>query len=189
MVRLDRERLAGLVEVDEAYLGGTEAGVSGRELVRKCLIAVVVELHGEAVGRIRLRHVPDASGRSWGGFVRDCVEPGSEVHTDGWSGYAGLERAGYRHRVTPTRGDAEITQAECPHVHLVISLMKRWLMGTHHGSVSSKHLQLYLDEFTFRFNRRKSRHVGKIFYRLAEQLISHRSVTYKELVARSQSSH
>ena len=177
MVRLDRERVAGLVEVDEADLGGAEAGVSGRELVRKCLIAVAVEWRGEAVGRIRLRHVPDASGRSLGGFVRDCVEPGSEVHTDGWSGYAGLERADYRHRVTPTRGDAQITQAEFPHVHLVISLMKRWLMGEHHGSVSSKHLQLYLDEFTFRFNRRKSR------------LISHRSVTCKELVARSQSSH
>ena len=87
---------------------------------------VAVELHGDEVGRIRLRHVADASLRSLGEFVRDCVEEGSEVHTDGWSGYAGLERAGYRHQLTPTKADAAITPAELPHVHLVVALLKRW---------------------------------------------------------------
>ena len=185
MVRLDRERLQGEVEIDETYLGGAEAGVRGRQLARKSLVVVAVELDGDAMGRIRLRHIADASASSLGEFVRDCVEPGSTVHTDGWKGYAGLQRAGYVHRVSLTHADPALTEAEFPHVHLVISLLKRWLLGTHHGSVGSKHLQGYLDEFTFRFNRRKSRHVGKIFYRLAEQLISHEPVTYDELINRS----
>ena len=129
----------------------------------KCLIVVAVELDGDRVGRIRLRYVADASGQSPAQFVSDCVEPGSTVRTDGWRGYARLERAGFKHRVTPTRGDTEITQAQFPHRHLVISLLKRSLLGTLHGSVGSKHLQLYLDEFTFRFHRRRSRHVGPIF--------------------------
>ena len=185
MVRVGRERLAGLVEIDEAYVGGEEEGVRGRQLERKCLVVVAVELDGDSVGRIRLRHVPDASGESLGGFVRDRVEPGSTVHTDGWKGYVGLQAAGYRHEVTVTQSDAEIIEAEFPHVHLVISLLKRWLTGTHHGSVGAKHLQLYLDEFTFRFNRRKSRYVGKIFYRLAEQVNLLPTTTYKELIDRT----
>ena len=184
MVRLDRERLEGTVEVDETYVGGSEEGVRGRQLVSKCLVLVAVELDGDRMGRIRLRHIADASGRSLGGFIRDCVEPGSTVHTDGWRGYTGLEWAGYVHQVTPTRGDDAITAAEFPHVHLVVSLLKRWLTGTHQVGVGSKHLQLYLDEFTFRFNRRKSRHVGKIFYRLVEQLMLHQTSTYEGLKAR-----
>ena len=184
MVRLDRERLEGTVEVDETYGGGSEEGVRGRQLASKCLVVVAVELDGDRMGRIRLRHIADASGRSLGEFIGDSVEPGSTVHTDGWRGYAGLERAGYVHRVTPTRGDDAVTAAEFPHVHLVVSLLKRWLTGTHQGGVGSKHLQLYLDEFTFRFNRRKSRHVGKIFYRLAEQLMLRQTTTYKGLKAR-----
>ncbi len=189
MVRLNRKRLKGLVEVDEAYVGGQEEGVSGCRLVNKCLVLVAVELDGDRMGRIRMRHVGDASARSLRGFVGDSVEPGSTVHTDGWSGYAGLERAGYVHQVTPTRGDEEITAAEFPHVHLVISLLKRWLAGTHQGGVGSKHLQGYLDEFAFRFNRRKSRHVGKIFFRLAEQLVLHETTTYKGLMAREDPHH
>ena len=104
MVRLDRERLHSEVQMDETYLGGTEAGVRGRQLARKCLVVVAVELDGEAVGRIRLHHLTEATGGSLGGFVRDNVEPGSTVHTDGWKGYATLERAGYAHRVSVTHG-------------------------------------------------------------------------------------
>lgn len=185
MVRLERERLQGEVEIDETYLGGAEAGVRGRQLARKCLVVIAVELQGDTVGRIRLRHLADASADGLGEFVGDCVEPGSTVHTDGWKGYAGLTRAGYVHRISVTHGDPAIAEAEFPHVHLVISLLKRWLLGTHHGSIGSQHLQGYLDEFTFRFNRRKSRYVGKIFYRLLEQVISHQAVTYKALIAKS----
>ena len=112
MVRLGRERLEGTVAIDEAYLGEAESGVRGRQLAGRCLVAV--ELHGGAMGRIRLRHVADAPGSSLGEFVRDCVGPGSEGHTDGWRGYSSLQRDGHRRRAAVTRGDAESTQAESP---------------------------------------------------------------------------
>ena len=177
MVRLERERLTGMVEVDETYVGGAEEDVRGRQLVSKCVVLVAVESEGERMGRIRLRHVADASGGSLGEFVRDRVEPGSTVHTDCWRGYTRLERAGYVHRATLTHRDAAVTVAEFSHVHCVTSLLKRWLTGTQQGGVGPKHLQGYLDEFVF--NRRKSRYVGKIFYRLAEQLVLPEAMTYE----------
>lgn len=182
MVRVGREPLRGSVEVDETYLGGKEAGVRGRQLVGKALVVVAVELDGRKMGRVRLRHVPDASSDSLIGFVKACVEAKATVHTDGWKGYAGLSKAGYSHRVTHTRGDGELAVDVFPHVHLIASLLKRWLGATHQGKVSPKHLQGYLDEFSFRFNRRRSRHIGKIFHRLAEQLFLRRASTYREII-------
>lgn len=182
MVRIGREKLRGSLEVDETYIGGEEKGVPGRKLVGKALVAVAVELDGRKVGRVRLRHVPNGSGKSLVGFVRDCAEKGVSVHTDGWSGYNGLRKAGFRHRVTHTAGDDELAVEVFPHVHLAASLLKRWLGATHQGRVSHKHLQGYLDEFSFRFNRRKSRHVGKIFHRLCEQLVLRQAQTYGEII-------
>lgn len=181
MVRIGREQLHGSVEADETYLGGEEEGVSGRKLVNKALIAIAVELDGRKVGRVRLRHVPDGSKKSLGGFIGDSVEPGSAVHTDGWAGYNGLKKVGYKHRVTHTAGDENLAVEVFPHVHLVASLLKRWLGATHQGRVGHKHLQAYLDEFSFRFNRRRSLHVGKIFHRLVEQLVLRSAPTYKEI--------
>ncbi len=183
MVRLGRESLRGEVEVDETFLGASESGVYGRQLVGKALVVIAVELAGAKVGRVRLRHVPDSSASSLVDFVVDCVEAGTRVHTDGWNGYIGLTKAGYVHRVTPTKGDGDFAVDAFPHVHLVASLLKRWLGATHQGNVSPKHLQSYLDEFAFRFNRRRSRHVGKIFHRLAEQLFLRQGQTYQQIIA------
>jgi transposase-like protein len=181
MVRIGRERLTGCVEADETYVGGEEKGVPGRKLVRKALVAIAVELDGRKLGRARLRHVPDGSRKSLGGFIADSVEPGSRVHTDGWAGYGGLAEAGFRHRVTNTAGDESLAVEVFPHVHLVASLLKRWLGATHQGRVEHKHLQVYLDEFAFRFNRRRSQHIGKIFHRLVEQLVLRQSPTYRNI--------
>jgi transposase-like protein len=132
--------------------------------------------------RIRMRHVSDASAESLMPFIEEAIEPGSVVHTDGWIGYDPLERKGYGHRVTFLKGQKESASELLPRVHLVASLLKRWLLGTHQGAVSREHLDYYLDEFTFRFNRRNSRSRGKLFLRLAEQAVAVGPATYKSMV-------
>ena len=182
MVRPGRDRLAGRVEVDETFVGGLEDGISGRGAVKKVLIAVAAEDVGRGIGRIRLRRVPNASANSLQGFIDDVVEPGSQVHTDGWVGYDRVEAHGYRHRITFISDHPEPANKLLPRVHLVVSLLKRWLLGTHQGAVSPAHLDYYLDEFTFRFNRRRSRYRGKLFHRLAQQAVQVPPVPYKDLV-------
>ena len=182
MVRPGRDRLAGSVEVDETYLGGLEEGVRGRQTEKKALIVVAAQEEGRGVGRIRLRQIADASAESLIPFVQDSVEPGSVIHTDGWLGYEPLDKKGYRHAVTFLRGQEESPSELMPRVHLVVSLLKRWLIGTHQGAVSHKHLDYYLDEFTFRFNRRRSRSRGKLFFRLAQQAVSIEPVPYAKIV-------
>jgi len=182
MVRPGRERLAGTVEVDETFLGGLEEGVRGRETEKKALIVVAAQEERRGVGRIRLRRIPDASAGSLIPFIEDSVEPGSVIHTDGWLGYEPLEKTGYQHAVTYLRGREESPSELMPRVHLVVSLLKRWLIGTHQGAVSHKHLDYYLDEFTFRFNRRRSRSRGKLFYRLVQQAVAVEPVTYASIV-------
>ena len=183
MIRPGREQLLGTVEVDESYLGGVEVGVRGRQTETKALIVVAAEEDGNGIGRIRLRHIPDASASSLLPFVQNSVETGSTVHTDGWLGYLPLEANGYRHRITYLKGRKEHASELLPRVHQVISLLKRWLLGTHQGAVRAEHLQDYLDEFTFRFNRRRSRSRGKLFYRLVQQSVALEPTTYKEIVA------
>jgi transposase-like protein len=182
MVRPGRERLAGTVEVDETFLGGLEEGVRGRGTEKKALIVVAAQEEGRGVGRIRLRRIPDASAGSLIPFIEDSVEPGSVIHTDGWLGYEPLEKKGYRHAVTYLRGREESPSELMPRVHLVVSLLKRWLIGTHQGAVSHKHLDYYLDEFTFRFNRRRSRSRGKLFFRLVQQAVAVEPTTYASIV-------
>jgi transposase-like protein/predicted RNA-binding Zn-ribbon protein involved in translation (DUF1610 family) len=183
MVRPGRDRLTGQVEVDEAYIGGVHAGRTGRQTDTKALVAVAVQVEAhQRLGRIRLRRLLDASGESLTGFVQDAVEPGSLVHTDGWMGYQPLKRHGYRHRTTFLQGQATSPSQLLPHVHRVISLLKRWLVGTHHGAVTHEHLDYYLDEFTFRFNRRRSRSRGMLFFRLAQQAVAVDPAPYESLV-------
>ena len=137
---------------------------------------------GPGVGRIRLRRIPNATADSLQAFVQDAVAPGSLLHTDGLLSYDRLEKYGYRHRITFVKGRKESPSVLLPHVHQVISLLKRWLLGTHHGAVSRAHLDYYLDEFTFRFNRRTARHRGKLFYRLVQQAVTVDPTPYAALV-------
>jgi transposase-like protein len=182
MVRPGRDRLSGRVEVDETYWGSEEEGVHGRETESKALIVIAAQEDRQGIGRIRMRRIPDASAESLMPFVEEAIEPGSIVHTDGWTGYLPLKGKGYRHRVTFLKGQRESASQLMPRVHKVASLLKRWLLGTHQGAVSREHLDYYLDEFTFRFNRRNSRSRGKLFLRLAEQAVAVAPATYKSMV-------
>lgn len=182
MVRPGRDLLTGQVEVDEAYVGGEEEGLPGRLNLKKALIVVAVEADGPGIGRIRMRQVIDASGESLVPFVKDSVVRGSLIHTDGWSGYSLLTGEGYDHEVTVLRRKKKSASELLPRVHLVVSLLKRWLLGTHQGAVSRKHLDYYLDEFTFRFNRRRSKSRGKLFFRLAQQAMAVEPITYDRIV-------
>jgi transposase-like protein/ribosomal protein L37AE/L43A len=183
MIRPGRERLSGLVEVDETYLGSLEEGQRGRPSAgKKALIAVAAEEAGRGIGRIRLRRIRDASATSLCPFVQDTVEPGSQVRTDGWVGYDGLAAMGYRHKVSIIAKRKKRADELLPHVHRVASLLKRWLMGTHQGAVSHDHLDYYLDEFTFRFNRRTSSSRGKLFYRLVQQAAQATPQPYSAIV-------
>lgn len=168
MVRPGRDRLQGTVEVDEAYWGGEEPGRIGRNAVDKALIIVAAEEDGAGIGRVRLRRIPAADRVELHGFIADVIEPGSTVRTDGLQAYRQLQ--GYFHDRHIQRKVAD-DEHLLPRVHRVISLLKRWLLGTHQGAVAHEYLDYYLDEFTFRFNRRKSASRGKLFYRLAQQAV------------------
>ena len=171
MVRPGRDRLGGIVEVDETYVGGKDEGAFGRSLGRKAIVAIAAEEDGDRIGRIRLKRLPDASAASLEGFILAAVEPGSGVRTDGWPSYSKLRARGYRHEAIVTGKDAATLDRAFPRVHRVAALLKRWLLGTHQGAVEHAYLDYYLDEFTFRFNRRTSRSRGKLFYRLVQQAV------------------
>lgn len=177
MVRPGRELLSGKVEVDECFIGAPEEELRGRGKVDKALVVVAVEENGVGIGRIRFRQIPDASAATLNSFLLDSVELGSAVRTDGWRGYQKVDSIGYEHEVIVLKSKKEEASELLPRVPLVISLLKRWLMGTHQGAVSHKHLDYYLDEFTFRFNRRKSMNRGKLFYRLVQQAVAIEPVT------------
>ena len=132
--------------------------------------------------RIRMQVIPDASGGSLCSFIESSVEPGSTIHTDGWQAYASIVKKGYTHEVSPIRARPREASKLLPHVHRVASLLKRWLLGTHQGAVEPQHLPYYLDEFTFRFNRRTSQSRGKLFYRLMQQAVATEPITYAALV-------
>ena len=175
MVRPGRDRLSGTVEVDEVYIGGVKKGKRGRGADGKALVLVAAEKAGRRIGRIRLHRVDDASSVSLIPAVKMCVEPRSLVRTDGWSGYLPLSSQNYVHNVI--RKDVDIGYNLLPLVNRVASLLKRWLLGTHQGAVRMSHLDYYLDEYTFRFNRRTSKSRGKLFYRLLEQAVKIEPVT------------
>jgi transposase-like protein len=190
MVAPGRQPLAARVEADETYVGGARPGRSGRGAAGKTRVAGAIEsgrgqARGRRLGRLRLAVVPDVSARSLEGFLATAVAPPTTVATDGWSGYSGLAAAGYDHQplnLSATWGDAAL---RLPAIHLVFGLAKRWLLGTHHGAVSSKHLPAYLDEFVFRLNRRTARRITHGFARLIEHAVQIQPTTYNTLVAKS----
>lgn len=183
MVRPGRERLCGRVEVDETYVGGEEAGVQGRETQEKSIVAIAVEIkQPKGFGRVRLARVADVSASSLVPFVEANVEPGQEVLSDGWSGYRPLAVHGYTHTRTILSASGDPAHVAMPAVHRVASLLKRWLLGTHQGAVSPDHLNAYLGEFAFRFNRRSCRHRGLLFYRLLEQAVVTDPLSYHQFV-------
>jgi transposase-like protein len=188
LVRPGRERLGGRVEVDETYIGGQEAGLAGGPARgKKVLTGIAVEVREpKGLGRCRMAPLADASAESLHAFLTDHVQPGAVVITDGWSGYTGLEQLGYVHDRRSQRGAR--ARGEDPHellpaVHRVASLAKRWLLGTHQGSIKAAHLPSYLHEFVFRFNRRHSRSRGMVFYRVLELAVAHQPVRYRDLIA------
>jgi len=188
MVRPDRDRLEGPVEVDEVTVGGIEEGLGGRQRNSKSLIVVGAEMRGRGIGRVRMRRVEAADDARLGGFISDIVVPGAVVHTDAWSGYSGVTQRGYDHRPRNISAHGRGRQGAVellPRVHLVASLLKRWLAGTHQGAVSPEHLDYYLDEFCFRFNRRRARRRGLLFLRLLENAVRIDPLTYDAIVDRT----
>jgi len=191
LVRPGRERLTGMVEVDETFIGGEEAGLrGGRARGKKVLTGIAVEVTPpKGMGRCRMAPLADASAASLHAFVTDHIEPGATVITDAWQGYRGLEELGYLHNRRSQRAARARGQDPgelLPAVHRVASLAKRWLLGTHQGSVEPAHLPSYLNEFVFRFNRRRSRSRGLVFYRVLQLAIAHDPVRYRDLVANPQ---
>lgn len=181
MVRPGRDRLDGEVEVDETYVGGTEPGMMGRQTAKKSIVVIAAEVRGRGMGRIRMARANDASGESLVSFIQAAVSGGTIVRTDGWQAYGGIVELGYDHRPRNISAGGDPAHVVMPRVHRVAALLDRWWLGTHQGAISSAHLDYYLDEFTFRFNRRQSRARGLLFYRLLQQGLELDPVPYKRL--------
>jgi transposase-like protein len=192
MIRPDRDKLSGIVEVDETYIGGMEigSGKQGRGAETKTLVVVATECIGKKIGRVRFRCIDAATAENLIPFIHDNVTEGSMVITDGWKGYKPLplkkegQEGGYIHVVKTISGSNNQAHELLPHVHLVDSLVKRWLNGTHQGKVSPKYLPYYLDEYAFRFNRKLSTYRGKLFYRLIQQAIEVGPVVKNDIVGK-----
>ena len=182
LVRPGRELLHGRVEVDETFIGGEEPGLrGGRTKGKKALVAIAVErIEPRGYGRCRMSWIPDASGDSLRSFLIDSVQEGATVITDGWQGYRPATWRLYTHERIAVR-DAKASDL-LPGVHRIASLAQRWLLGTHKGAVDEAHLTSYLDEFVFRFNRRRSRSRGMLFYRVLELAVTHDPVRYRDLI-------
>jgi len=180
MVRSGRDRLSGIIEADETFIGGEKHdGKLGRGSSGKSLVLIMAQREGKKFGRIRLKRIPNASGQILEKAIPEAIEPGSLIKTDAWRGYSGLDKLGYNHKIIRT--DENIGENLLPGCNLIASLLKRWLNGTLQGAVAHEHLSYYLDEYTFRFNRRTSSFRGKLFYRLLQQAVITEVTTYDKI--------
>lgn len=170
-----RQKLSGTIEVDETLVGGKKTGKRGRGAEGKTLVVITIEILEKGTGRIRVAKVASATKKNLLSFIVDNIEKGSTIVTDGLNSYKTLPDAGYRHIIE--RGVVKYPDEKIlPNAHRVASLLKRWLLGTHQNFTSSKRLPLYLDEFVFRYNRRKSKSRGLLFKRIIEQAVCHEPV-------------
>jgi len=182
MVRSEREKLSGFVEIDESLVGGVDHGGKRGRGSDKAIVVIAVEIkEPKGYGRIRMRHIPKASGNSLVPFVCDVVSSGATIQTDGWNGYNDLQQKGYVHQKKIISASDDPAHVSMPSVHRIASLLKRWILGTHQGAVRVEHLQSYLEEFTFRFNRRTSQSCGLVFRRLLEQAVVTDPIIEKEI--------
>jgi len=188
MVRPDREFLHGKVEVDETYLALTDrrapiSAVGRQSNTTKARVVIAVEmLQPKGFGRIRIRQIANGDYEHLMPFIKESVRPGAIIHSDGSAAYRKLDDAGYGHSRTVHLGSGTPAHESMPGVHRVAALLQRWMMGTHHGAVQPNQLDYYLDEFVFRFNRRTSRSRGLLFYRLLQQTVMTKPVTYGKIV-------
>jgi transposase-like protein len=173
MIRPGREKLNGIVEVDEIFIGGVHKGKRGRGSDGKVMVLVAVEdrLKPVGIGRIRMQIITDASSETLLKSVKEMIEPGSTIKTDEFRSYPAIVKHGYQH-IAVKRGPTGLPGEDpTPIVHRIASLLKRWLLGTHQGRVGEEYLEKYLNEFVFRFNRRKSHSRGMLFYRLIQGML------------------
>lgn len=194
MIRSDREPLSGIVEVDEDYIGGVdEGGKRGRGSENKQIVAIAVQLEkivskkphdslrDYRLAKIRAKCIKNASKDELHTFIKENVAKGSTLYRDDWSGYSGIDQEGYNSVVFKASKAKDETD-KLPHVHLAISLLNRWILGTYQGSIGEYNLQAYLEEFTFRFNRKTSTHRGLLFYRLVQGAMSTVPHPYEVLI-------
>jgi transposase-like protein len=171
------------VEIDEAFIGGVRQGGKRGRGATKNIVVIAVEIkEPKGFGRVRMRYIPDASGDSLLPFISDVVSYGSVILTDGWRGYNGLSDLGYTHNIVRLTESGDPAHVSMPGVHQISGLLKRWILGTLQGSLVPEHLQSYLEDFTFRFNRRTSRSRGLVFRRLLEQAVVTEPVTKDDVV-------
>lgn len=183
MVNSERTQLTGSVEVDETLIGGEDIGGKRGRGTDKSIVAIAVEtIEGKGFGRTRMRKIPDASGKSLVPFICDCVSKNSTIITDAWSGYNKVGDYGYNRLINNMSTSDDFAHVLMPGVHRIASLLKRWILGTHQGSVSDMHLQAYLEEFTFRFNRRNSKSRGLVFHRLLEHSVLANPITQSDII-------
>lgn len=183
MVLPNREKLSGKVEVDETFVGGSKSGKRGRGAEGKILVVIAVELKKHGTGRVRIGITPDASYERLKQFVLDNIETGSHLITDGWPSYPKMKTDGYKHTAIDESTAMDLENLT-PNVHRIAALLKRWLLGTHQNYVNESHLSYYLDEFTFRHNRRKSKSRGLLFETLIKQAVIHKPVKGLDLRAK-----
>ena len=175
----ERKPLSGQIEADEFYLGGKRSGNRGRGADHKCKVAIAVERQGRKLGRLRLQVIDNCSSAQLLPFVKSNVIAGCQVSTDGWKGYNGLEKDFVHLRVLSAQ--SENKESVLPGVHLVISLVKRVILGTFQGRFDAEYLQRYLDEYVFRFNRRTCKSIGKRFWRIMQQAVCSPPITNRQL--------